>query len=211
MLLMLPKYVRRKPLGILLSSVLDAGSLTVNLDPDTLRADGLVGTAVVNDRLTLFLDIYRLADLLHPEDAHKAPPPQPERKRRILLVEDTKFFRQLVKGYLEGDGHEVTVAENGSEALTKLDEDTFDLVVSDIEMPVMDGWGFARAMRQRPDGANLPLMALTTLNSERDRARAMECGFDFYEVKVDRERFLAAVNRLLGAKKTEAAGASGGR
>jgi len=197
MLLLLPKYVRRKPLGILLTAVVEAGTLSVNLDADLLRADGLVGSAVVNGRLTLFVDVYRLADLVEPDEARRAPSPPAGPKRRVLLVEDTKFFRQLVKGYLEGEGYEVTLAENGAEGLKKLDETTVDLVVSDIEMPVLDGWGFARALRQRPDGASLPLLALTTLNSERDRERALECGFDCYEVKVDRERFLAAVAALL--------------
>jgi two-component system chemotaxis sensor kinase CheA len=65
-------------------------------------------------------------------------------------------------------------------------------------MPVMDGWAFARAVRQRPGGAALPLLALTTLDSDVDRTRALECGFDRHEVKIDRERFLAAVMELLG-------------
>ncbi|HYT93239.1 MAG TPA: response regulator, partial [Gemmataceae bacterium] len=81
--------------------------------------------------------------------------------------------------------------------LQRLDAESFDAVVSDIEMPVMDGWAFARAVRQRSGGAAVPLMALTTLDSETDRERARSCGFDRYEVKIDRERFLAALAALL--------------
>ena len=61
----------------------------------------------------------------------------------------------------------------------------------------MDGWAFARAVRQRPDGASVPLLALTTLNSDADRAKALACGFDRHEAKLDRQRFLAAVAEVL--------------
>jgi two-component system chemotaxis sensor kinase CheA len=110
-------------------------------------------------------------------------------------VDDTQFFREVVKGYLEAEGYEVETAVDGADGLKRLDAGNFDLVVSDIEMPVLDGWGFARAVRQR--GSEVPLMALTTLSTDADRARALACGFDRYEVKLDRERFLAAVAELL--------------
>jgi two-component system chemotaxis sensor kinase CheA len=144
--------------------------------------------------MTLFLDLYRLAEMAtEPEPAGHAP----AERRRILLVEDTQFFRRLVKGYLEGEGYEVVVAGHGAEGLERLREGAFDLVVSDIEMPEMDGWAFARAVREETAFARLPLLALTTLNSDADRDRAMACGFDGYEVKLERDRFLAAVAGLL--------------
>jgi two-component system chemotaxis sensor kinase CheA len=198
MFLLLPKNLRR-PLGILLSGIVDTLTIPVNLDPEAYRADGLLGSAVVRGRMTLFLDVYRLADL-NSAPAPLRPRGLPGERKRVLLVEDTQFFRQLVKGYLEGLGCEVEVAHHGAEGLAKLDEATFDLVVADIEMPVMDGWTFAKALRQRPEGAGLPLMALTTLSSEQDRERALACGFDRHEVKIDRERFLAAVKELLDEK-----------
>src|SRR6202034_4937836 len=66
---------------------------------------------------------------------------------RILLVDDTPFFREAVGRYLIAAGLDVTSAVHGKEALEKLSRDTFDLVVSDIEMPVMDGWTFAQHAR----------------------------------------------------------------
>ena len=197
MYLLLPKDLRR-PFGILLSDIVDTLTTAIELDAEAYRADGLLGSAVVRAQMTLFLDVYRLADLLEQASRARLPPPPERRGRRALLVEDTQFFRQLVKGYLEGAGFEVELARDGAEGLAKLDEGTFDLIVSDIEMPVMDGWAFARAVRQRPDGARVPLLALTTLSSAVDRERALACGFDRHEVKIDRERFLAAVKELLG-------------
>lgn len=193
MLLLLPRNVRRRPIGILLSEVIDTETLNVKLNTAAFQADGLVGTAIVRNQMTLFLDVYRLADLIQPEQ--KRPPiiSRSERKR-IMVVEDTQFFQHLVRSYLEGDGYEVVMTSNGEEALAVLANDQdFDLIVSDIEMPVMDGWAFARAVRRDERLAHIPLVALTTLSSKQDRNKALECGFDQHEVKVDRERFLATI------------------
>ena len=195
MFLLLPRNLPR-PLGVLLSEVVDTETVVLDLRPDVCPADGLLGAALVRGRMTLFPDLYRLADRLAALDAPTALPPARDR-RRVLLVEDTQFFRQLVKGYLEAAGYEVVTANNGAEGLEQLDAGAPDLVVSDIEMPVLNGYEFARAVRRLPAGASLPLLALTTLSSEADRERAIECGFDGHEVKVDRERFLAAVTELL--------------
>jgi two-component system, chemotaxis family, sensor kinase CheA len=91
----------------------------------------------------------------------------------------------------------VVTAIHGAQGLKELSLQTFDMVVSDIEMPEMDGWSFARAIREQLKLDKLPLLALTTLNSDRDRQRAMECGFNGYEVKVERERFLDLVANML--------------
>jgi two-component system chemotaxis sensor kinase CheA len=198
MYLLLPKNLKQ-PVGILLSRLLDTHSLSIQLDADGHREDGIMGTAIVGGRMTLFLDLFQLADRLDAEDKGTRPsgPTTRPARRRILLVEDTQFFRQVVSGYLEQEGYEVVTAVNGALGLRELTRQPFDLVVSDIEMPQMDGWSLARAVREQLGRRDLPLLALTTLNSERDRQRAVECGFNGYEVKVDRESLLATVAHLL--------------
>ena len=104
-------------------------------------------------------------------------PPAP---RRILLVEDTLFFRYLVSSYLQDAGYEVQTAEHGAVVLERLSSDPFDLVISDLEMPVMDGWTFATSVRQRPSAQELPLLALTTLSGDADRRKGLEQGFDAF-------------------------------
>jgi two-component system chemotaxis sensor kinase CheA len=198
MYLLLPKPFKR-PVGILLSRIIDTECRSIQLDTTSYREDGVIGTAVLHERMTIFLDLYRLSDRLTAKERTLEPvrPTGQPGRPRILLVEDTQFFRTLVRGYLESQGYEVTTAENGLQALTELSRATFDLVVSDIEMPEMDGWRLASALREKLGLKNLPLLALTTLSSERDRQRARECGFDAYEVKLDRESFQASVSRLL--------------
>src|SRR2546428_12619131 len=109
---------------------------------------------------------------------------------RILVVEDTQFFQKLITSHLQGEGFEVTLAENGQDGLAKLAAGEFDLVISDIEMPVMDGFTFARRVREQTRFASIPLIALTTLNSAENRNKAAECGFDAYEVKLDRQTLI---------------------
>jgi two-component system chemotaxis sensor kinase CheA len=201
MLLLLPKNLRR-PLGVLLSEIIDTETVPLDFSDDAYRADGVVGSALVRGQMTLFLDLYRLADIVTAPE-RPAPVPSLPARRRILLVEDTQFFRHLVTGYLEGEGYEVVTAVHGGEGIERLREETFDLIVSDIEMPVVDGWAFARAVRELPGHAGLPLLALTTLSSPADCDRALACGFSGYEVKIDRERFLAAVAALLGETRRE--------
>ena len=113
--------------------------------------------------------------------------------KRILLLEDISFFRQLIKGYLEEQGYAVTAVKNGQIGLDMMDDTTFDLIISDIEMPVMDGWDFMNNVRNTLNMKNIPAIALTSLDSEEAKTKAMENGFNYYEVKLDREHFLRSV------------------
>lgn len=197
--LLLPNNLAR-PLGLLVTSIIDTETLPAECSRAAFQADGVVGSAILRGRMTLLLDVCRLADLDAPTARTPAAGPAAREQKRILAVDDTEFFRELARGYLETEGYTVVTAANGAEALHELDAGQFDLVVSDIEMPVMDGWTLAQTIRQRSDGARLPLLALTTLCSDADRARAKTCGFDAYEVKLDRQGFLSTVAELLGVE-----------
>jgi two-component system chemotaxis sensor kinase CheA len=88
---------------------------------------------------------------------------------------------------------------NGEDALGQLAAGReFDLIVSDIEMPVMDGWEFAREARRR--GIKTPMLALTSLSGIPYEVKAKECGFDGYEVKLDHDRLVRKVGNLLIAR-----------
>jgi len=207
MYMILPRHIKR-PVGLLISRLIDIEETAVELDVESFPADGLLGTGIIRELMTLFIDIYRIVEIIEPEwfaDRRmglfgKAGPP-PESAKKILLLEDISFFRHLIKGYLEADGYKVITAENGRVGLDHIDATQFDLIVSDLEMPTMNGWDFLKHVRQDTHQKYTPAMALTALDSEKDRKRAMDCGFDRYELKLDRERFLTTVAELLGVEK----------
>ena len=203
MYLLLPMHIK-KPFGILISRLSDVVNVPAELNIESHMQDGLLGTLLVRDHMTLFLDIFRLIEKAEPQwFAHrKASAVKPEAKKRLLLVEDTNFFLQLVKGYLEDAGFEVSTAVNGREGLAMLEAGPFDLVISDIEMPVMNGFEFLKALRAGVH-ADLPCLALTSLSSEADRKLALEAGFDEYRLKINREDLLETVAELLGHTSTK--------
>ena len=192
--LLLPKHLS-KPVGILAARIIDTVSAAVSLTTEALPSNLLLGTTLIDGKMTLFPDLYRLAGAHDPSHA----PERSQRSARILLAEDTAFFRQLIRGYLEGLGHHVTVAHDGEDAVAILGRETFDLVVSDLEMPRCDGWEMVRRLRQDLR-LTTPALAVSTLGDDRSIRRAIDAGFDRYEQKMDPPRFTAAVNDLLAGR-----------
>ena len=118
---------------------------------------------------------------------------------RILFAEDQIFFRQLVVQYFKSYGiKNTTVCKNGEEALQTLigKPDSFDIVISDIEMPVMDGYQLVSTIKSDPRLREIPVMALTSLDSEESVKKGMDAGFDAYEVKLDKDRVLHKISEL---------------
>ncbi|QDG50731.1 response regulator [Persicimonas caeni] len=102
---------------------------------------------------------------------------------KLLLVEDNEMNRDMLARRLMRRGFEVTVAIDGEQALKKLSEGRFDLVLMDLSLPVMDGWEATRRIRQKPKYADLPIIALTAHALEGDRHKAIEAGCNGFETK----------------------------
>jgi two-component system chemotaxis sensor kinase CheA len=198
--LILPKFVNR-PVAIVATRIIDTESLAVALQSHPEHEEGVLGSAIVRGRMTLFVDIHRLTQRLFGEaEVGTAPTAPGDRCRRLLLVEDTPFFLEVVKRYLAAVGHQIETAANGAEGLERLAaRGPFDLIVSDIEMPVMDGWEFAREVRRR--GVKTPMLALTSLRGQAYEIKARDCGYDSYEVKLDHDRLVRKVDDLLAFRE----------
>jgi two-component system chemotaxis sensor kinase CheA len=125
---------------------------------------------------------------------------KPVSKRRILLADDSATTRSLERAILEAAGYEVVTAVDGEEAFRLLHDRGADLVVSDIDMPRMDGLTLCKAVRGSKRFRDLPLVLVSSLESERDRARGGEAGADAYIVKsgFDQRDLLTTVAQLLG-------------
>lgn len=122
----------------------------------------------------------------------------------VLVVEDSAIQRGRVVGALREAGHRVTMAEHGLEALGKALKETPDVVLTDVNMPVMDGWQLLRLLRARESTRNVPVVFLTTLGSEQDRIRGYEAGVDDYIAKpFAGEELVARVRRAVGRASAE--------
>ena len=103
---------------------------------------------------------------------------------RVLLVEDNEINQQIAKDLLQAvAGVDVKVACNGEEALQKIEQNPFDAVLMDIQMPVMDGYEATRQIRSRADYANLPIIAMTAHAMVKDRERCLQAGMNDYVTK----------------------------
>jgi two-component system chemotaxis sensor kinase CheA len=125
--------------------------------------------------------------------------PTPHRPS-ILVVDDALTIRELQRSILERAGFDVRVATDGNHALSNLAEAPSDLVLTDIEMPNMDGFALTEAIRAHPALANIPVLILSSRASDADRQRGLDVGADGYITKsgFDEASLLTAVNRLLG-------------
>lgn len=109
--------------------------------------------------------------------------PLKQHKPIILLIEDSPPVRIQEKRLFEGAGYEVVTATNGLEGYNKLPTRNFDAVVSDVEMPYLDGFSLVSKIRQDPDHDDLPIVLVTTLDSDEDRQRGADIGADAYILK----------------------------
>lgn len=117
---------------------------------------------------------------------------------KIVLADDSITTRTLEKNILQSAGYEVRVAVNGADAWRAIQEDMPDAVVSDVQMPVMDGFELTATIRADERCKDLPVILVTSLESEDDRERGMDVGADAYIGKssFDQEQLLDAVRRL---------------
>ena len=132
-----------------------------------------------------------LNEVLHQFGTRKssaeAPVPTPPlstrvQSRRVLLVEDNEINRRVAVGLLRTRGHQVVVAENGLVAVNTLADQTFDVVLMDMQMPILDGYEATAAIRHREQqtGGHIPIVAMTAEALKGDRERCLAAGMDDY-------------------------------
>ncbi|MEX2495464.1 MAG: response regulator [Woeseia sp.] len=122
-----------------------------------------------------------------------------KRRKRLLVVEDTATTRILITTILESSGFDIIAAVDGQDAWGILKDSKFDLVVSDIEMPRMDGFQLLEAIRGSKAHRELPVILVTALESEEDRMRGLSAGADAYLQKstFDQSELIEAIGQIL--------------
>jgi two-component system chemotaxis sensor kinase CheA len=202
-LLVIVVNIAGKEVGIMAVGPVDAKEISVEVDGETLKQKGILGSAIIGDYTTMLIDVYGLVYALNPEWF-------PERETirtvegkaaTILYAEDSNFFRNQVKGFIEEEGYPVIGAVDGIEAwdLLQKHSDEIALVVTDIEMPNLDGYKLSEKIRNDARFSGMPIIALTTMAGEEDIAKGEAVGINDYQIKMDREKLMRSVHSFLQA------------
>jgi len=121
-------------------------------------------------------------------------------KPRILVVDDSISIRKFVQRFLDRAGYEVAVAPDGVEALTAMGAEKFDVVITDLEMPVMHGYDLIAEMKRSPELKKIPVVVLTSRAGDKHRQKALEMGAQDYLVKpFDEQDMLGTLKKILSA------------
>jgi two-component system chemotaxis response regulator CheY len=117
---------------------------------------------------------------------------------RILVVDDDPTTRKVLSLYLKAKGYEVVTAENGLDAQEKLGANPVQLIMSDINMPYMDGIEFVKNVRANPGWANIPILMVSTEADPEEKQKAYTAGANGYLVKpVTAEMVTSTIKKLL--------------
>lgn len=121
--------------------------------------------------------------------------------KHILIVDDSKTVRNLVAFIMKKEGFKVTTAEDGLDGLEKLYSNSIDLIISDVNMPRMDGFTFIKTVREQDAYKDTPIVVLSTEGQEKDIQQGMNLGANLYLVKpAQPEKMVVNVRMLLGTE-----------
>lgn len=103
--------------------------------------------------------------------------------KKILVVDDSAWIRNMLKNYLSGWGHQVWEAQDGAEALERLQEEDFDLMICDVVMPNKNGWEVLNEVKKNPKTQEMPVIMLTSMSKDSDMLHGYELGATYYMTK----------------------------
>ena len=158
----------------------------------------IAGTAALEDG--------RIAVLLHVPDimgevrrmARPVIEPVSSKRLRVLLVDDSPIARATESALVKALGHSVEEAHDGEDAWARIQLSPFDLVLTDVQMPKLDGFAFTRRLKGNPQLSRIPVIILSSLASPEDKRRGLDAGADAYLIKGELgvESLALAIDRL---------------
>ncbi|HAA44745.1 MAG: gliding motility regulatory protein [Halomonas sp. 54_146] len=201
--LLLVVHLRQQKLALIIDTLIDERDMVIKPLPGHLRHLPLVSGMVSMGRNTLvsLLHVPALLELTQRKTQRPAGEQASATARpRILVVDDSLNTREIEKDVLEAWGYHVTLAENGRDGLAKALAEPFDAVLTDVEMPVMDGFALTAQLRENELYRYRPIIIITSREKEADRRRGIEVGADAYIVKgsFDQNNLVATLQALLG-------------
>jgi two-component system chemotaxis sensor kinase CheA len=199
---------RDRSMGLMVDEIVDIVESAVDIETKG-NVPGTIGSAIIDGKATDLLDAshyMRLVGQGWNGPAEDTAFGEEAESRSVLLVDDSPFFRNMLTPLLQAAGYDITTVENAQAAMQVLDKGgKFDAIVSDIEMPGMNGFEFVAALKSEERWANTPVVALSSHGTERDVERGREAGFDEYIIKMDHDALLDALLTTTNSAKKAAA------
>lgn len=186
-------------IGLMASDIRDIVEYKDTIDIRTHKRAGIAGSMIVNGEILQFLDMYGILELDDPDwTDHLIAGVEVEKTNlTVLLVEDSPFFQSQMKQEIETAGFRVLTADDGVLGLETLRaHPEICMLITDIEMPNMNGLEMVRVIKALPEFASLPIVAVTSLAGSAAEKKGIEAGVDEYQIKLDREQLVGACRRL---------------
>lgn len=199
---------RGKSVGLIADEIIDIREEAIEIQLEGKRK-GVFGSAIVSGKATEIVDVMHFLNSVHGDwfkdhgdesflTHDKMKQNGISRTKRILLVDDSPFFRNMLCPLLTAAGYEVIAVDGPSKALELTERDeNFDIIISDIEMPDMNGYDFATKVRATQKWQNTPMVALTSHATPEDIDHGYKSGFDEYIAKFDRDTLLSTISKTL--------------
>jgi CheY-like chemotaxis protein len=203
--LILITSVGNEKLGVIVDTLIDEEDMVIKPLPVHMKEIPFVSGCIISGSNEIF-NVLHMPRVIEAAKDIKIRPQTPDRvevlkrPRHILVVDDSLSTREIEKSILESYGFQVSLAGDGMEAYEKAKKFSFDLVVTDVEMPKMDGFSLTRQLRSDEQYKETPIILVTSLDREEDKKKGIQAGADAYIVKGDFEQstLLETVQNLLG-------------
>jgi two-component system, chemotaxis family, sensor kinase CheA len=182
-----------RAMGLVVDEIIDIVEEQLSIEVASTR-EGVLGSAVVKGQATEVIDVGHFLPMAFADWFSRKEMRLSATAQTVLLVDDSAFFRNMLAPVLKAAGYRVTVAQNGQEGLAALRSgNSFDVVLTDIEMPEMNGFEFAEAIRADRRMESMPIIALSSVVSPAAIERGRQAGFHDYVAKFDRPGLIAAL------------------
>ena len=182
-----------RSMGLVVDEIIDIVEERLHIEVAGSQ-DGILGSAVIKGQATEVIDVGHFLPMAFADWFSRKEMRPSESAQSVLLVDDSAFFRNMLAPVLKAAGYRVRVAPNAQEGLSALRSgQVFDVVLTDIEMPDMNGFEFAETIRADQHLSSLPIIALSSMVSPAAIERGRQAGFHDYVAKFDRPGLIAAL------------------
>src|SRR5246127_4228148 len=190
-----------RSMGLVVDEIIDIVEERLHIEVAGSQS-GILGSAVIKGQATEVIDVGHFLPMAFADWFSRKEMRPSAASQSVLLVDDSAFFRNMLAPVLKAAGYRVRTAPTAQEGLAALRAQTFDVVLTDIEMPDMNGFEFAEVIRSDSNLGAMPIIGLSALVSPAAIERGRQAGFHDYVAKFDRPGLIAAL-------KEQTAGAAG--